>query len=191
MKALIPTLFLLTAMTTGCKKPAPPVAPIAPAAVAVSTTAADTTQALKVAMTLIDERGSSASIGSVQLSNTANGLLVTPSLTNLPPGAHGFHVHQFPDCGAAMKDGATVAGQAAGEHYDPTESGKHAGPDGKGHAGDLPRLMVAADGTATTAIVVSRLKLADVSNRSLIIHAEADDYGAAPGGARIACGVVQ
>jgi len=191
MKKLIPTLIMLTAMTTGCKKPAPPVAPVEPAATPAATTATDNMQTVSVAMTLIDERGSSASIGSVQLSDTANGLIVTPGLTNLRPGAHGFHVHQFPDCGAAMKDGATVAGQAAGEHYDPKESGKHAGPDGKGHAGDLPRLMVAADGTATTAMLVSRLKLANVSNRSLVIHAEADDYAAAPGGARIACGVVR
>ncbi|MES2885947.1 MAG: superoxide dismutase family protein [Pseudomonadota bacterium] len=190
MKRLIPTLFVLTAMTIGCKKSeAPAASPLPPAAAAKA--APQTMPTMKVAMTLIDERGSSANIGSVQLSDTDHGLLVTPALVGLPPGAHGFHLHQFPDCGAAMKDGKMTAGISAGEHYDPSASGEHTGPDGRGHAGDLPRLMVAADGSAATGFVVPRLRLAEVGNRSLVIHAEADDYAAAPGGARIACGVVQ
>jgi len=95
-----------------------------------------------------------------------------------------------------MKEGKTVPGLAAGAHYDPANTGKHEGPQGKGHLGDLPALTVAADGTATTAVVAPRLKMADMKGRSLMIHAGGDNYSDQPaplggGGARVACGVVK
>lgn len=206
MKPLLPALLLLATANTACNRPATP-APAAAAAGATAPTtaapaaapadvpadapAAGNSQTVTVPITLIDERGTGAAIGSIQLSDTPAGLRFEPRLSSLPPGPHGFHVHEFPDCSAGMKDGKMMAGAAAGEHYDPTGSGKHAGPDQAGHAGDLPRLVAGADGTVTASFVASRLKLSQVSNRSLMIHAEADDYGAAPGGARIACGVVR
>ena len=90
----------------------------------------------------------------------------------------------------------SLAGLAAGGHYDPAHSGKHEGPAGDGHSGDLPALKVADDGTATTAVVAPRLKIADILNRSIMIHAGSDNYSDSPkplggGGARIACGVIE
>jgi Cu-Zn family superoxide dismutase len=84
---------------------------------------------------------------------------------------------------------------AAGGHYDPAKAGKHLGPKGAGHLGDLPALMVAADGTATQPMTVDRLKVADVKGRALMIHAGGDNYSDEPkplggGGARVACGVI-
>ncbi len=65
-----------------------------------------------------------------------------PDLADLPPGDHGFHVHVNPDCGpGAGPDGLPAAGLAAGGHYDPANSGKHLGPRGEGHKGDLPALQ--------------------------------------------------
>ncbi len=37
-----------------------------------------------------------------------------------------------------MKEGKAVAAGAAGGHYDPQHTGKHEGPLGAGHLGDLP-----------------------------------------------------
>jgi Cu-Zn family superoxide dismutase len=84
---------------------------------------------------------------------------------------------------------------SAGGHLDPAKTGKHLGPEGKGHLGDLPVLTVASDGTARQAVVAPRLKMADLHNRALMIHAGGDNYADEPeplggGGARIACGVV-
>lgn len=149
-----------------------------------------------VAVRAISEAGVGKIIGIIKLADSAQGLLITPDLAELPPGERGFHIHEKPSCAALEKDGKMVAGLAAGGHYDPAHSGKHEGPAGSGHSGDLPALKVADDGTATSAIVASRLKIVDVINRSIMIHAGSDNYSDTPkplggGGARIACGIIE
>jgi superoxide dismutase, Cu-Zn family len=148
-----------------------------------------------VPMTLVDARGIGASIGEVVLTETRYGVVLTPSLTGLPPGLHGFHVHENPSCAPAEKDGAMVAAQAAGAHYDPQHSGKHGLPWGDGHLGDLPALYVGADGKAANPVLAPRLKLEELAGRSLMIHAGGDNHSDHPaplggGGGRIACGVI-
>lgn len=149
-----------------------------------------------VKVQLIDAQGVGAEIGTVRADDTADGLRLTPDLAGLPAGPHGFHVHQNSSCAPAEKEGVMTAGLAAGGHYDPDNTGKHEGPAGKGHLGDLPVLMVAADGTASEALVAPRLKVADLKGRSLVIHANPDNYSDQPkplggSGARIACGVIK
>jgi Cu-Zn family superoxide dismutase len=149
-----------------------------------------------VQMNLVNEQGVGKAIGTVAITEGPKGLVFTPSLTDLAPGVHGFHVHQTPDCAVAMKDGKQVPALAAGGHYDPAAIGKHEGPEGKGHLGDLPALTAGADGKATTAVTAPRLKMADVKGRSLMIHAGGDNYADQPaplggGGARVACGVIK
>ncbi|CAI8881877.1 Superoxide dismutase [Cu-Zn] 2 [Methylocaldum szegediense] len=146
---------------------------------------------VQVEMNKIDETGIGEAIGVIVAVDTPVGLQLTPNLKGLPPGPHGFHVHEFPDCNPKEKDGKPVAGLAAGGHFDPEKTGKHAGPEGDGHAGDLPVLKVAPDGTAKEAVTTKRLHVADLKGRSLMIHAEDDNYADKLGGARIACGVVK
>ena len=146
-------------------------------------------------MTLVDTKGQGAAIGEIVLSESRHGLVLTPRLKGLPPGLHGFHVHERPSCAPAEKDGAMVAGQAAGAHYDPQGSGHHGLPWGDGHLGDLPALYVAADGTATYPVLAPRLTRKDVSGRSLMVHAGGDNHADHPaplggGAGRIACGVI-
>ena len=149
-----------------------------------------------VTINSINEQGIGAVLGSVKLSDTSKGLSLKPKLEKLSPGKHGWHIHQTPDCGPAEKDGKRVAGMAAGGHYDPTTTNKHAGPKGTGHMGDLPVLVAAANGKATKAVTVARLKVADIKGRALMIHAGADNYTDEPkplggGGGRIACGTIE
>jgi Cu-Zn family superoxide dismutase len=151
---------------------------------------------VEVTMNLVTDQGIGKSIGTITISEGPKGLIFSPKLTGLTPGLHGFHVHQNPDCAAGLKDGKQVPGLAAGGHYDPDATGKHEGHEGKGHLGDLPALTVGADGTASTAVTASRLKMSDVKGRSLMIHAGGDNYSDQPaplggGGARVACGVVK
>jgi Cu-Zn family superoxide dismutase len=150
-----------------------------------------------VTMNAIDATGLGKPVGALSLSDTKEGLRVEPRLEGLAPGDHGFHVHVNADCGpAAAADGKMAAGLAAGGHYDPAGAGKHLGPHGAGHKGDLPVLTVAADGKATTAVVAHQLKLADVKGRAFMIHAGGDNFADQPaplggGGARVACGVLK
>jgi superoxide dismutase, Cu-Zn family len=132
----------------------------------------------------------------INASDSRYGLILAPQLSDLKPGLHGFHVHAKPDCSHAMMEGKSVPGLAAGGHYDPANTGKHEGPYGNGHLGDLPALYVAADGKASLPVLAPRLKVADIMGRSLMIHAGGDNYSDLPallggGGARVACGVVK
>jgi Cu-Zn family superoxide dismutase len=85
---------------------------------------------------------------------------------------------------------------AAGDHYDPEGTDRHAGPYGDGHLGDLPNLIVEADGTATIPVLAPRLSVSEIYDRSIMIHAEPDRYDEhethhhGKGGARIYCGVI-
>ena len=149
-----------------------------------------------VTVALATDEGDGKEIGTIKVQDTAYGALLTPSLRDLPPGLHGFHVHEHGHCGPAEKEGKMTAGMAAGNHYDPEKTGKHLGPYGAGHLGDLPPLVVDADGTATLPVLAPRLKVKDLKERSLMIHAGSDNYSDQPkplggGGARIACGVVK
>jgi Cu-Zn family superoxide dismutase len=149
-----------------------------------------------VKVNLVNEQGVGKEIGTITASDSKYGLILTPQLSDLAPGLHGFHVHDKPDCSHAMKEGKQVAALAAGGHYDPANTGKHEGPYGNGHIGDLPALYVAADGKATLPVLAPRLKVSDIKGRSLMIHAGGDNYSDTPaplggGGARAACGVVK
>lgn len=152
-------------------------------------------QRTPVPLYLTDARGMGTAVGMVTLETTEYGLLLTPDLTSLTPGLHGFHIHATPACGPAAKDGRMVPGLAAGGHFDPAATGHHDGPYGAGHLGDLPPLYVNQDGHATLPILAPRLTMADVTQRSLMIHANGDNFADTPaplggGGARLACGVI-
>jgi len=151
----------------------------------------------RVGMTLIDQKGVGASIGTIEIAAApkGGGVIFTPMLKGLPPGEHGFHVHEFANCGAKEKDGKLAAGEAAGDHYDPKKTHKHEGPAGGGHMGDLPPLKVDAQGNATQSVTAPRLALKDLRRKALVIHEGGDNLADQPkpnggGGTRIACGVV-
>jgi Cu-Zn family superoxide dismutase len=148
-----------------------------------------------VPMRLLSKTGMENKIGNISIKDTQYGAVLIPSLSGLPPGLHGLHVHQNPACGPAESEGKMVPGLAAGGHYDPAGAGYHAGPYGEGHLGDLPALYVDTKGKSTHPVLAPRVKVGDLHNRSLIIHAGGDNYSDQPaklggGGARIACGVV-
>lgn len=150
-------------------------------------------QKLTVEFNRISNAGVGEKIGTAEISETKGGLSFKISVKGLGPGERGFHVHEKGDCGPAMKDGQMQAGVAAGEHYDPDHKKSHAGPKGAGHKGDLPSLA-SKSGDIDQTVAASRLKLADIRGRSLMIHEGGDNYTDQPenggGKGRIACAVV-
>ena len=129
-----------------------------------------------VTMNAIDAGGIGKEIGTLELSDT-EAVRVTPRLAGLPPGDHGFHVHVNPNCVPGnAPNGQPTAAMAAGGHYDPANTGKHLGPLGAGHKGDLPALTVDADGRATKDVVAPHLKVSDVKGHSIMIHVGGDNY---------------
>lgn len=148
---------------------------------------------LSVDMHQVDKQGVQSKVGTITAEETEYGLVLTPALEGLEPGAHGFHLHQSGNCGPSH-DG-TPAGEAGG-HYDPEDTGRHGTPWGDGHLGDLPALHVDQDGRASYPVLAPRVTLRDLKGRALMIHAGGDNYSDQPkplggGGKRVACGVVR
>ncbi|TPV79201.1 superoxide dismutase [Cu-Zn] SodC2 [Klebsiella pneumoniae] len=165
-----------------------------------------------VQLNLVTTQGVGQTIGSVKITETDRGLefaptpkmpgpqrpfVFAPTLRALPPGKHGFHIHAEGSCQPAMKEGKAVAAGAAGGHYDPQHTGKHEGPLGAGHLGDLPLLVVNDAGVADQPIIAPRLKtLAEVKGKALMVHVGGDNMADSPqplggGGERFACGVIK
>ncbi|MDF1677466.1 MAG: superoxide dismutase family protein [Legionellaceae bacterium] len=125
--------------------------------------------------------------GTITFKNSPGGLLINPKLHGLPPGPHGFHIHQNPSCQSH--------GAAAGGHLDPKQTNTHLGPYEEGHLGDLPILYVNADGEARSSLIAPHLDIENIEGRSVVIHAGGDNYTDTPplggGGPRIACGIIR
>ncbi len=145
---------------------------------------------------LMDAQGKT--IGNATLTGTGSvGVRLQVSLsgfTAAAAGEHGIHIHAVGMCEAP-------AFTTAGGHFNP--GGKKHGlnnPEGH-HAGDLPNLNLATDGTATFETTVMDISLDAAASNSifdgdgsaLVIHAGPDDMLTDPAGnsgARIACGVL-
>jgi Cu-Zn family superoxide dismutase len=133
-------------------------------------------------------RSGSRVSGTAQLTDLGGEKLrVEVSARNVPPGEHGFHVHEAGDCSAP--DASSARG-----HYNPLgrRHGHYDRPEH--HAGDLPNLVADAQGNVQYSTEVQGLTLNDVVGLSLVIHADPDDYMSQPAGnsgKRIACGVIR
>ncbi|GAA4061793.1 superoxide dismutase family protein [Amphibacillus indicireducens] len=146
-----------------------------------------------VVVTLINQEGMQVATATLSEQKTG-GVKIKLVGDNLPPGVHGFHIH---DRGACVPPDF----ESAGSHYNPTNS-KHGfdHPEGP-HAGDLENITVTEDGTVSVEVEAPLVTLnPDGQNTlftdegtSLVIHADPDDYISQPAGnagARIACGVI-
>ena len=149
-----------------------------------------------VELNIVDANGVGKNLGQVQVTESKYGLVFTPVLKGLTPGLHGFHIHENASCASKEKDGKMIPALAAGGHLDPADTKRHDSPWGDGHLGDLPPIYVDADGNALQAVLAPRLKLSDLTGRSLMIHVGGDNHSDHPaplggGGMRMACGVMK
>lgn len=141
--------------------------------------------------------GTGDTLGTVTISDGASGAAIKTALKGLPPGPHGFHVHQNGSCQPTTANGQPVPAGAAGGHFDPQNAGKHEGPEGNGHLGDLPVLQVGQDGNANQNLTAPHIKdVSALKGKTVMIHAGGDNYSDQPqplggGGARIACGILE
>jgi superoxide dismutase, Cu-Zn family len=167
----------------GCSSTRPAQPDTAGAAVASSPPGAKAFAELK------PTQGNGAS-GIVWMEQHADQVEVRARVSGLRPGQeHAIHVHEKGDCSSADAS-------SAGGHLNP--KGKpHGPPDGEHHPGDLPSLKADASGVAQARFSVpgtlTGSGAADFVGKSVIVHADRDDYATQPSGnsgARIACGVV-
>ena len=126
-------------------------------------------------------------VGKATFRSMRAGMLVVVELTDLPPGSHGFHIHQTGAC--------TPDFEAAGEHLAPDGHEHGFAQTETPHAGDLPNLIVSEDGLAHAEFVNWRLTLEDLMDddgSAVIVHASEDTYmDPTSAGEPLACGVVE
>lgn len=146
----------------------------------------------EVIVTLVNQEGDN--VGSALLKQVEEGVQITLDATHLPPGKHGFHIHETAAC-----EGPDF--ESAGGHFNPTDA-EHGfdNPNGP-HAGDLPNIDVGDDGTIQEEVIADMAtlekdqenSLLDEDGTSLMIHSDADDNVSDPAGDagdRIACGMI-
>lgn len=119
--------------------------------------------------------------GTVTLSFGPDATVVTVDARGLEPGVHGFHVHTTgacePDSSPPGDPSRTGAFLSAGGHL--AEDGQRHGD----HLGDLPPLLVAADGTALLQATTDRLSetaVLDADGAAVMVHADADNFTNVP-----------
>lgn len=143
-----------------------------------------------MAMAMVQPSVGSTAHGSVHLTQLADGTVdVEIDLTGVPPGVHGFHVHDKGDCGDN--------GMAAGGHFNPMNM-PHASPDAASHhAGDFGNVTADEKGEVHTRFNTHSITVApgttSAVGRAVILHANPDDLTTQPtgnAGGRIACGII-
>lgn len=134
-------------------------------------------------------QGNTAS-GTVTFTKEEDGIRVVAHFEGVPPGDHGFHIHEFGDCSAPDAS-------SAGGHFNPTGM-QHAGPDSAmRHVGDLGNISANSSGVAHKEFVDPMLTFEGANSilgKAVILHADPDDYTTQPtgaAGARISCGVIE
>ena len=132
-------------------------------------------------------------LGTVMVSEDANGMTVAVQAMGLEPGTHAVHLHETGLC-----EGPDFS--SAGGHWNPTGA-QHGRDNPQGpHVGDLANMTVGEDGTGSSSFLVERAgmttgeyRAADADGTALVIHAGADDYMTDPAGDagnRVACAVI-
>ncbi|MGO0062439.1 superoxide dismutase family protein [Brevibacillus fluminis] len=130
-------------------------------------------------------------IGKAVVFQEGNGVRVEVKVSGLTPGQHGFHIHE-----KAFTD---FDFKTSGDHLNPGQR-QHGFDNPKGfHLGDMTNLEVKEDGTGENSFRIEGANLANNSpqsllGRSIIIHAQPDDYKTDPAGnsgERIAGGNIQ
>jgi Cu-Zn family superoxide dismutase len=130
--------------------------------------------------------------GTLYLEDHYGGVIITGKISGLKPGPHGFHVHEMGDCKAADAS-------SAGAHFHIAATEVHGEKDASGsHTGDLGNIEADKNGVADIKVFAKGVTLGKgentIANRSLVIHADVDDFKTQPAGnsgKRIACGVIE
>lgn len=146
------------------------------------------TQAAK-AMAIMNPTEGSKVKGVVSFAKEGGGVRIIADIQGLAPGPHGFHIHEFGDC--SSPDAAS-----AGGHFNPGDMPHGAPGADKRHAGDLGNIEADKNGHARLEVTDNKISFSgpnSIIGRSIVVHAQADDYKSQPtgnSGARVACGVI-
>ena len=132
---------------------------------------------IAVTMHALTASGVSDAIGVIVVSDTGNGLRMTPYLQNMQPGDFMFSINENVGCHSQATGFDTyIPGMAAGKAL-----------------WQMPNMNVTADGMATRSVEIANVRLTDLSRRTLVISRTASPALALAGfqTERVACGSLE
>ncbi len=125
----------------------------------------------------LTDNGKGKEVGYIEIKKLQDGISIHVVASGLKPGKYGFHMHENNKMTNTIDaDGNKVVGGGLGGHWDPDHTGRHAGPDGNGHRGDLEMVVADAQGQVNQVIVTKRIPYDAVKGKSFVIHAMSDNY---------------
>jgi len=149
----------------------------------------------KATASLKDAKGKP--VGTATFTTLGDAVKVSVTVSGLPAGFHGMHLHTNGECKASGSEPFTSAGG-------------HLQDDGNtGHpsSGDLVSINVLKDGSGEATTTTDAVTLEQIAGKSIIIHADKNNFANIPtryaakpdektmttgdAGARIACGVIK
>lgn len=150
--------------------------------------------AAEITMRRTSVSGAGDVVGTINAKNQATvvngrkeaGVALTPKMQKLKPGRYALHVHEKPNCTAAERNGKLVPGLDAGDRLVKSLAARPGVSSSGRPLGSFPDLQVKSNGTATMPIFASGLTLADLVDRSIVIHVREGNSSA-----RAFCGVVK
>lgn len=112
--------------------------------------------------------------GYCKLSQYPDKTIIELDLKNLPPGIHGFHIHEYADPRNNLAN--------LGAHYNPYNKEHGNLNESNSHFGDLGNINVDKNGKCNQTIIANELLLKNKDGfsaigRSMVIHADDDDLG--------------
>ena len=145
----------------------------------------------KQANALINSLNDSGVTGMAVFTQNGDQITLTAEIQGASPGLHAIHIHAYGDCSASD-------GTSAGGHWNPTDVAHGKWGEGEFHLGDIGNITVGEDGTGRITLTTDLWEIGtgsdvDVVGKSIIVHADADDFVSQPSGAagsRIGCGVI-
>jgi len=157
---------------------------------------------------LLDADGNK--VGKVKFEGDARGTVVKATVNDVivgRDGYHGFHIHANPDSAQCIAPFTNVGSHWSRPAEPPAQPAVHGS-----HSGDMPSILVLADGSGEARSVTGRFDPSEIAGRAVILHAGPDNFGNIPtryttgvppvggpdattqgtgdAGGRIACGIV-
>lgn len=143
------------------------------------------------AMADIDSKSGSTVTGTADFKAEGKTVTLTVSIQGATPGRHGIHIHDRGDCSAADAS-------SAGEHWNPFSKAHGRWGGESYHLGDIGNMEIDQTGRGTLTFTTDEWAIGtgganDIVGKSVVIHANADDFMSQPSGnsgERVGCGVI-
>jgi superoxide dismutase, Cu-Zn family len=137
----------------------------------------------------IEAKSNTETQGTVDFSQSGNKVTMNISASNLTPGLHAIHIHEFGNCSAPDAS-------SAGGHWNP-EKDMHGKWEGEHfHMGDIGNLKADENGKAKLVFSTDKWCLGcddpskNIIGKAIVIHSGVDDFHTQPtgnAGGRVGC----